>query len=602
MPGFTQVFGGTTIAPANATFLSLTMSVNVALAWPIEQAINGNVVADTIEINATAPGLNVDFPDARQVSTGYTTCFNNTGANTVSVRDAAGGTILSLVSGTAWVIYLADNSTEAGVWRVFQLGASVSVAVAAALAGAGLRAITTTLNQDIPVTSFAGTPTTLVDADRAKFMNWTGGLGTLNLPSPAAVGNGWFVQVRNSGSGDLTVTPPSGTIDGAATKTFAAGTSSFVVTDGTDFYTLGFGSGSAGAGGGFDFIEINVAGSGDFVLSGANFNRVSYRFVGILTGTRNIVVPNAIQQYWVANATTGAFSLFVKTAAQAPGIEVLQNNQAILYCDGTNVIDAESSSIGFPLPVAQGGTGAINAATARTNLGATVVGNAVFIAADTTAAQAAIGIGLALNNTFINPLVAGDGPIKIDSITPGIILRESDAAVDNRIWRFFVGGESLVFDVATDVIVGVSWLTVQRTSNVVDSISLSATLLGFTGNVSTPGLSASEVGYQGIPRNSQSGNYTAVLADANKDLSHPNGAGAGDTFTIPSNAAVPYPIGTVLVFTNLDPNALTIAINADSLILAGNGTVGPRSLVQYGEAHARKVDTTIWLITGPGLS
>lgn len=434
MPGFTQVFGGTTVAPAQATFLSLTMAADVDLAWPIEQAINGNVVADTIEVNATAPGLNIDLPDARQVSTGYTTLFNNTGGNTVSVRNAVGANLLSLVSGTAWVLYLADNSTEGGTWRVFQLGASVSVAVAAALAGAGLRAIATTLNQDIPVSSFNLTPTTLVDTDRAKLMNWTGGLGTLNLPAPGVVGNGWFVQIRNSGSGDLTVTPPSGTIDGAANKTFAAGTSAVVVTDGIDYFTLGFGSG-AGGGSSFDFVEINVAGSGNFTLSGANLNRIAYRFVGVLTGNRTIIVPNSIQQYWVANATTGAFSLFVRTAGQTPpGIEVLQNNQTIMYCDGTNVIDAESSTVSFPIPVAQGGTGAVNAATARTNLGAGAAGDAVFTAPDAAAAR-----------TAINAAVAGL-PLARDVITTS----NTQAADAGGVVRFS-GAASYVFTLDADI-------------------------------------------------------------------------------------------------------------------------------------------------------
>lgn len=386
---FTEVFGNNLILPSNATFLALALSADVELQWPIEQAINDQVVADLIEVTATGPGLSITIPDARQVSQGYTATFNNIGAQTVTVNNAVGGTLVSLVSGTVWVLYLADNSTEAGLWRIFQLGASVSVAVAAALAGAGLKAIATTLNQSMPVQAVSVTPVNVLDANRATLFNWTSGLGDLNLPTAASVGSDWYIQVRNSGSGNLTVAPSTGQIDGAATKTFAPGSSGFVVTDGTDYFTVGFGSGASG-GGSFDFVEIDVSGSGDFVLSGANLNRIAYRFIGVLTGTRNIVVPNTTQQYWVTNGTTGAFSLFIKTAAQSPGVEVLQSNSGITYCDGTNVLDAESSTVSFPIPVVQGGTGAINATTARTNLGATVTGSALFTAVDAAAARTAI--------------------------------------------------------------------------------------------------------------------------------------------------------------------------------------------------------------------
>ena len=256
---FTELFGGSTIAPANASLLNLAMSADVELQWPIEQAMSGLVVADTIEVIAASPGLSITLPDARQVSTGYTTLFNNTGAQTVQILNATGGAILSLLPGSAWCIYLFDNSTEGGSWRIFQLGASVSVAVAAALAGPGLKAIASTLGQDIPVTSTSSTPVAPVDSDRARMLNWTGGLGVLNLPTAGTVGNGWFIQVRNSGSGDLSVTPPAGTIDGAATKTFSPGASAVVVTDGVNYFTLGFGTGSGGAGS-FDFVEINVSG------------------------------------------------------------------------------------------------------------------------------------------------------------------------------------------------------------------------------------------------------------------------------------------------------------------------------------------------------
>ena len=363
---FTEVFGGATIYPAGQSYLSLTFAVDQQLAWPIEQSVGGNIVSSIMDLDATAPGLNVDIPSAQQVSNGIQSVFNNVGANTITIRDAAGGTILSIVPGSAWVAYLTDNSTLAGTWRVFQLGASVSVAVASALAGAGLKAIGTTLNQRIAPTSTAVTPIVWVDGDRAQLTVWTGGLGVLDLPAPGVVGSDWFAMIRNSGSGDLTITPPAGTIDGGVTLTLSPGSSATVVTDGVNFFTVGLGQSTASF---FDFLEINVAGSGDYVLSGVELNRISYRFIGALTGSRNIIVPSSVQQYWVDNSTSGAFSLFVKTVPQAVPVEVLQTARNILYCDGADVVPAESSTISFPVSIVQGGTGAITAPLALAALG-----------------------------------------------------------------------------------------------------------------------------------------------------------------------------------------------------------------------------------------
>lgn len=366
---YTEVFGGGSINPSQRTYLSLVTAIDVVLAWPIEQQITGeNVAADIMDIDATSPGLNVDFDDARIVSDGYTGLVVNVGAQTVTIRDSAGGTIISLAPGEAWFIYLTDNSTAAGVWRTFQLGATVSVANASALAGAGLKAIATSLNQTIPPTLTAVTPINWVDADRAQFTIWTGGVGVLNLPAAGTVGSDWFSIVRNDGTGDLTVTPPAGTIDDAVNLVMAPGTSCFVVTDGANFYTVGLGQSTAGT---FDFVQIDVSGSGDFNLSGVQLNRISYRFIGALTGNRIIRVPNTVQQYWVDNSTTGAFTLSVATAAQVSPVEVLQNNRNIFYCDGTDVIDAETGTLTPPIGIGQGGTGALTAPNALINLGAT---------------------------------------------------------------------------------------------------------------------------------------------------------------------------------------------------------------------------------------
>jgi hypothetical protein len=104
-----------------------------------------------------------------------------------------------------------------------------------------------------------------------------------------------------------------------------------------------------------------------------------------------------------------------------------------------------------------------------------------------------------------------------------------------------------------------------------------------------------------IPVNSQSVNYTAVLGDAGHCLYHPLTDNNARTFTIPANASVAYPQGTVITFVNLI-NTITIAITTDTMYLAGTGATGSRTLAAYGCCTAMKFDSTIWIISGTGLT
>jgi hypothetical protein len=117
------------------------------------------------------------------------------------------------------------------------------------------------------------------------------------------------------------------------------------------------------------------------------------------------------------------------------------------------------------------------------------------------------------------------------------------------------------------------------------------------------GSSSSAAGFRGLPVNSQSGNYTTVLSDVGKSVRHPSGAGAGDTFTIDSQANVTWPDGAALTFENRDSNALSIAITTDTLRWAQDGSSGTRTLAQYGIATAIFDDAiNEWLISGTGLT
>lgn len=140
----------------------------------------------------------------------------------------------------------------------------------------------------------------------------------------------------------------------------------------------------------------------------------------------------------------------------------------------------------------------------------------------------------------------------------------------------------------------------QLTSGTVPAARIGSSTDYAIGDGST--INSIQIGFRGIPQNSQTANYTCVLADAGKHILHASGGGAGDTFTIPANGSVAYAIGTTITFVNADSNSVSIAITTDTMTLAGTTTTGTRTLGQNGVATAIKVGTTSWIISGTALS
>lgn len=388
MTGFTDIFSNGTIVPSDVSYRAIALDADQTLTWPEETQEDGTPIAQIMDVTPDQAGWSLILPDARAASPGETSLIANVGAFSFDVKNATGTIICTLEAGTVWQVYLTVNTTEAGTWLSYQYGAANSSYNAAALAGTGLIATGALLSLDIPVTELNTSPYDSGIPDRAKAFNWTGAGGTITVPNPSDVGNGWFIQLRNSGSGTFTIDPDGGIlINGAATLGLSPGDSATVFTDGVAYYTIGLGRAPQFT---FDYTSIDVAGTGDYTLTTSELNRIVYKFTGILTGNRNIIVPDTVQQYWVDNATTGAFDLEVKTALGA-GIVVVQGAREILYSDGTDVIDADTSSVSTPIGIADGGTGATTASGARVNLGGTSVGIALFTAASQAAAWAALG-------------------------------------------------------------------------------------------------------------------------------------------------------------------------------------------------------------------
>lgn len=404
MTTYTEVFGGTNIYPSAVSYLAFNItSDDIRLAWPLETNAPDSgadyVAARIMNVNCTGSSRKVYLPAANQASVGECFLFNNVGTTSFDLVTYSNSAVVTIPPGFLFQAYLTSNTTASGVWTSYQFGAGTAQANAAALAGAGLRAFGGVLNQAITVDDI-NSNYTIGANERAHLVNWGGASGTLTLTSAVTLGEDWFCYIRNSGSSTVTIDPDGAVlIDGLSSLSFDVGDSAIVFSDGVNFYTVGLTGGASTTG--FDYTAIDVSGTGSYTLAGSELNRIAYNLYGTLTGNRNIIVPNTVQQYWVTNATTGAYTLTVKTLV-GTGITVAQGEAQILYCDGTDVVEAETSAgIATPIPVADGGTGATSASGARVNLGGTSTGIAVFTAVDAAAARTAIGaVGQEDTQTF----------------------------------------------------------------------------------------------------------------------------------------------------------------------------------------------------------
>ena len=335
---------GQTINPSQIGYEQLTISTNTALDWPINGTVNPYVVAAIIQITATAASLSVALPSALQVSTGQSVLIQNVGANTFTVTDISGNTIASVASGVAQYIFLTNNSTNNGTWSTVTFGAGTSSANASALAGYGLLAVGTQLNQEYEESTLS-VSTALSSASRAQFFVWTGGVGTITMPVASTVGNGWFSMVRNGGSGILTLTPSgTDTIDTLSTKQLQPTESLVIVSNGTDGYsTFAYGRSTTFA---YTQLTKNVTG-GTVNLTAVEYANVVQDYTGTLTSNQIVVLPSTVQIYYLRNQTSGAFSLTFKTAAVGGGTVVVPQGQTLtVISDGTNIFNSSSASGG----------------------------------------------------------------------------------------------------------------------------------------------------------------------------------------------------------------------------------------------------------------
>jgi hypothetical protein len=343
---FISPFTGNVIQPTDVSYRTVTLSANTTLEWPINGNATPNYVARIMNVTATTSSLTLRLPPANQASVGEDVLVRNVGAETFTLADYDGNTIVSMAAGLARYVYITSNATTAGTWSVLAFGAGASAIDASSLAGNGLKAISSTLNSAINVTTFSSSYTAL-DTDRAKNYVWTGGTGTLTLPAATSIANNWFIAVRNGGTGTLTVNPTGGDlINGSAALSLQPNDSCFITCSGFAFYTVGLGKSTL-----FNFTQLTKAvTSGSYTLTSAEASNVIQKYTGTLSSNVTIELPATIQVYYITNQTDGTGAGYQLTFTTGlPGANtanVPPGEQVILLCDSANVFNASTIAAG----------------------------------------------------------------------------------------------------------------------------------------------------------------------------------------------------------------------------------------------------------------
>jgi hypothetical protein len=407
---YTSPFTGNVIIPTDVSYLDISLTANVVLVWPVFATDSNFAAARIMDVIPNASGRTVTMPAADQASVGQDALFNNPSAFSFDVLGSTGSVICTVPAGKSQYIYITDNTTAAGVWGVIAFGATTSDANASTLAGSGLKAISNTLNQSHPTSSFASGQT-FSTADRAQTKIWSGGAGTATLPTSLSLGNDWFMLLKNNGTGTMTVScSGSDLIDGTASKNFNPAESAFIICTGAGYVTVGFGQSANFA---FNALVKPVT-TGTYVITPSEASNTIQEYVGTLVGNVTAQYPPAVNLYVISNQTVdNGFSLTITTGVVGGANAVVPAGQQVtLICDGVNFLNANTVQAGatsINLVNGTAATPALNFAS-ETSTGIYRPGAgqmAVSVLGTQTSVFSSTGFSASGTGTFLNGIAGG---------------------------------------------------------------------------------------------------------------------------------------------------------------------------------------------------
>jgi len=312
---------------------------------------------------------------------------------------------------------------------------------------------------------------------------------------------------------------------------------------------------------------------------------------GTLTAARNLIVPANRKLYFIYNNTSGGFAVTVKVSGLT-GVSVPNGVRTILVSNGTDIVDAVSYASSFR-------AGSINS----TPIGATTASTGAF----TTLSASSTVSGTGFSTYFASPPAIGGTAPAAGSFT--IITVSGSTAPANGI--YLPSANALGFSTNTTARGSIS-STGAWSINTPSSGSVALTVTGVAGThsarITDNNASTYDVGYLGIPQNSQTSAYAPTLQDRGKHISITTGGVTinSNPFTYGSVSATTWTAGdTFLVVNNSGSNQTITAGASVTFRLGGTATTGNRTVAQYGVASCLCIvggSTPTFIIAGTGVT